>query len=74
MFSEITLHRGIDLTNLPCLTSVLPGDTSDSGNSSSSRYYVPENANRLSGQMSLISSVLIILGITTCSYMRAVQI
>ena len=44
MFSEITLHQGIDLTNLPCLTSVLPGDTSDSGNSSSSRYYVLEKA------------------------------
>ena len=33
-FSELTLRPGINLTNLPCLTSVLAGGTSDSRNSS----------------------------------------
>ena len=32
-FSKITLRRGYKFDNLPCLTSVLPGDTYDSRNS-----------------------------------------
>ena len=33
-FARRPLTRGINLTNLHCLTSVWPGDTSDSRNSS----------------------------------------
>ena len=33
-FSKFTFAGDINLTNLPCLTSVLPGDTSDSQYSS----------------------------------------